>query len=555
MTHTRIPKLVALISLCCSTLLLSASVIYTENFDYPVGNLEGQGRETNVWTLSSYSDYNGFESPLVVDEDLQYPCYGGCIVAGKSAKISTKEAASPEVQRYTYLPFKSTNTGTVYAAFVLKVDEAISSDRDFIAFEGGTGTMQRGRLFVRRVSSTEFKLGITHNTSKPASEADWITGLKIADNHIVVIKYEFVAGEKNDVVSVFVDFPLNESESSAAVIGQMKSNVNANSATDFSSLKGLTIKQRSNQGTLKIGHIRVATTWEEAIDYQLPGVLIDENFDNDKPGSPWVYGGNVETSTNTHGAGTGKSLKFTYVESANVFTVTTLAVNTADELSFWMKKNSTRAQVESVVVEKVVGSEPAEVLATYQNSDIPSNEWKEFVIPVYELRSNVKFVITVTMNAPTSEGTPPFLMLDDMHLNSLEAVEIWDNQDNTAVLTANKSKNDAPKSVNVLMHRNLVGGTFNTICLPFKLATTAEIQSYFGESVVLKRLNRVEERTDGGFDLTFANATTMAAGQPFLIQPAEDITTPILFRDVQITKTSNADVTGNYQPTGTAVVM
>lgn len=530
-----------------STILASASVIWTENFNYPVGNLEGQGG----WSLTTSDSYKGFESPVIVDEDLQYPCYGGCIGEGKSAKILTKPAASPEVQRYTYVPFgKNTNTGAVYAAFVLKVDEAISSDRDFIAFEGGTGTMQRGRLFVRKVSSTEFKLGITHNASNPATDADWITGLKINENHLVVMKYQFVDGEKNDVVSVFVDFPLNESENADAVQAQMKSNTNASSKTsDFSNLKGLTIKQRSNQGTLKIGHIRVATTWEEAIDYQLPGVLIDENFNADKPGSPWVISSNVATSTNSHNNDGGKSLKFQYAaEGSNTFTVTTPAVNTTDELSFWMKKNSNKAQVESVVVEKVVGTDPAEMLATYQNGDIPSTDWKEFVIPVHELRSNVKFVITVTMNAPT-DGTP-FLMLDDMYLNSLEAVEIWDNQDNTAILTANKSRSGAEKTVNVLMHRNLVAGTFNTICLPFKLNDLTEIRSYFGEGLELKRLNQVVERPDGGFDLTFANATTMAAGQPFLIQPAEDITTPILFRNVQITKTGNADVTGNYQPTG-----
>lgn len=533
-----------------STILASASVIWTENFNYTLGDLEGQGG----WLLTSKTgdDYTIDPQPQVVDVDLNFPCYGGSVTSGKS--VQYQSPTSNGRISYTQFTGSSYKTGTYYVAFLLNAHTVTTTVRDFISFEGGTGSNQRGKLWIRKdATNSTYKLLATYNAQPETTSDGWITGLQIDKTYLVVMKYEFIEGATNDEVTLFVDFPIGSVENATEVQAHSMKAICGQgldaSAAEFSQIKGIAIRQRTSTPDMKIGHIRVATTWEEAIDYQLPGVLIDENFNAGKPGSPWVISSNVGTSNNSHNNDGGKSLKFQYTaEGPNTFTVTTPAVNTADELVFWLKRSANATQVESVVVEKVVGTNPAEVLATYQNSDILSTDWKEFVIPVHELSSNVKFVITVTMAEPTS-GTP-FLMLDDMYLNSLEAVEIWDNQDNTAILTANKSKSGAEKTVNVLMHRNLVAGTFNTICLPFKLNDLTEIKSYFGEGVALKRLNNVAERQDGGFDLTFANATTMAAGQPFLIQPAEDITTPILFRNVQITKTSNADVTGNYQPTG-----
>ena len=122
-------------------------------------------------------------------------------------------------QRVLYRMFDSNSgykTGCLYAAFLINVSKASANARDFFSFEGNTGTTQRGRLFVKSVGGC-YQLGGSRTSTSPL----WSHTLELGKTYFVVMKYELVPDALNDVVSLYVDFPLGYAETSSAVRSKM----------------------------------------------------------------------------------------------------------------------------------------------------------------------------------------------------------------------------------------------------------------------------------------------------------------------------------------------
>lgn len=105
-------------------------------------------------------------------------------------------------------------------------------------------------------------------------------------------------------------------------------------------------------------------------------------------------------------------------------------------------------------------------------------------------------------------------------------------------------------TVNAHLVRTLVGGMYNTICLPFAVSA-AEKARVFGSAKV-KELTDSSIESDGFvLNLNFTEVNEMAAGVPYLIKPAANIENPT-FLGVTIANTLNnsetdvADFIGNF---------
>ena len=75
----------------------------------------------------------------------------------------------------------------------------------------------------------------------------------------------------------------------------------------------------------------------------------------------------------------------------------------------------------------------------------------------------------------------------------------------------------------VTLTRNMASGKWSTLCLPFAL-TSEEIVENFGDGTLVKTLSGVTVN-DGEFNMSFEDATTIAAGTPYLVKATKDVTT------------------------------
>lgn len=93
--------------------------------------------------------------------------------------------------------------------------------------------------------------------------------------------------------------------------------------------------------------------------------------------------------------------------------------------------------------------------------------------------------------------------------------------------------NSYNKSVNITLTRPLVNTQYNTFCLPFAM-NDAALQSYFGAGYDLEELTNAT--LDGNqLNLVFTKVNALEAGKPYLLQPSNAITEPMVFEGVTIT--------------------
>ena len=427
MVRRRIGSAVALLWLALCT---QASVLLTEDFNYSAGSaLEGQGTPY-AWTVSTNANnaYAATPSFSVSESGLTKEYYGaGAEATGLGAIIPQATLTDASKYRTIYKTF-DTNTkvssGAVYAAFLLNVTTPSNNARDFFAFDGATGSTLRGRLFTKKVGEG-YQLGVTRANTSPA----FTKTLVIGQTYLVVFKYEFVSGDANDVASVYVDFPLGYSENNAQVMASAAISTDMDAGTaDPSGLKAVDMRIRDGGAALQISHLRVATTWDEAVNYTGPEVQPIEPEDPNKPkthfqegfdsnGSWTMIGGGASTNKNHGDYGTtSRSISFNKTETAdkcNHAKMISPAVNTAGVFRFWLtgSANETRG---NILVSKIIGSDTIDV--EYLEGPF-GKTWTEHLIVINDPAPSIKVMITVS-DCGLGAGT---LYIDDASLTNYVA--------------------------------------------------------------------------------------------------------------------------------------
>lgn len=259
-------KKLSTLFLCAMLALVSAhaELYLEENFNYPDGDLEQAVQaplELHKWMCSLKAEDAKGVSPQVANRNLTYPGY----IASGQGKVAVLDAAvgddatTQRISVYYIDTLGARDTVSMYAAFLMKpLSAKNTSGRDIAIWEGSASKSQaRGRLFMIK-SGSNVKLGIAKNNSSATSA--YSQELTTGSVNLVVMKYEYIPGPKNDVVKVWVNPSLNKSEDENAALVCSASDISGQ--TDMI-VRGFGLRQRGNG--VEIGGLRIASTWAEAV--------------------------------------------------------------------------------------------------------------------------------------------------------------------------------------------------------------------------------------------------------------------------------------------------
>ena len=145
----------------------------------------------------------------------------------------------------------------------------------------------------------------------------------------------------------------------------------------------------------------------------------------------------------------------------------------------------------------------------------------------------------------STDATYLFTVTEDVELVANFEVILLDTENNEGILT---NLND--QTVDVAVYRSLTAGMYNTLCLPF------DVDDLTGtplENATVWQYNGATVKGDGTSKeifLDFAEVTSITAGEPYLVEPAEDIAAPMEFKNVTISVTNGSEIVAH-----TAVTM
>ena len=173
-------------------------------------------------------------------------------------------------------------------------------------------------------------------------------------------------------------------------------------------------------------------------------------------------------------------------------------------------------------------------------SIVGSGEYKEGTIATLTATPNAgfRFVNWTKEGVEVStDATYLFTVTEDVELVANFEVILLDTEHNEGILDY---LND--QTVDVAVYRSLTAGMYNTLCLPF------DVDDILGtplENTTVWQYNGAEVKGEGDSKeifLEFTEVDTIVAGQPYLVEPTEDIEAPMEFKGVTISATEGSAV-------------
>ena len=254
---------------------LNAEVLLTEHFAQTGDSL------TNAENLfgdeiasSRWSGISGGGAIFLNNTDLTYAGYKTNSDGSRSAELQ-----SSKVRKVAAPLSKSVNSGSVYVAAIVDLQayastSATANTRDYLwALVNGTSSVSTagnhfGRLQLQKVGDGKFQFSIAKN-AESAAFIPYTDTLELA-KYLVVTEYQFVDGEQNDIVRLFVnptkgDKPEATVECYQTFINPNTSaDVGAGTKADAAQLKSLLLNASS---TMKLGalidEIKVVSDWAD----------------------------------------------------------------------------------------------------------------------------------------------------------------------------------------------------------------------------------------------------------------------------------------------------
>ncbi len=216
--------------------------LLVENFDYSAGTLLTDAG----WTAHSSS---GTQAIDVVVPGLTFEGYALSNIGGAANADNTGE----DIHKI----FPMQNSGTVYAAFMVKVD---GSANGYFMHLGGDpiGNTFRNKLFLIGSSSPfNFGLSVGLNDATPITDGSFTFGT----TYLLVLKYEIVEGTSNNTSSLYIlsgEIPATEpaTPSVGPLTDESQSDINPAS---------IAIRQFNSNQRVTIDGIRIATSWADAV--------------------------------------------------------------------------------------------------------------------------------------------------------------------------------------------------------------------------------------------------------------------------------------------------
>ncbi len=254
--------------LCLLALVLTATtaraeLIFQESFDRAVGTLKKGTSQNDMSTnTTDWWSYSGTSNYIqVVEGSLSYTDY---VTTALGNKVELKSGTGADDLRQ----FNPVTSGKIYAAAIINVDSLKNSTTAdyFFCFGDATASKMYARLYYLK-SDDGFKLGVNKLTESGIGYSETIYNTKT--NYLVVIEYQFVDGDKNDSVRLYVN-PTKDTKTATAECVQVKNNssgtntMGAAGKDDASKIASIDIRQGTNTpGRVYIDEIKVATAWAD----------------------------------------------------------------------------------------------------------------------------------------------------------------------------------------------------------------------------------------------------------------------------------------------------
>lgn len=256
--------LMLLTALFCTSTDIEAQIKWQENFDYPTGDLYGQGG----W--GKYGS-NPNEPIQVVEQTLDYSGYPGG-VKGKSVKLGPASAGEDLLVRFDPSE-EGIKSGTIYYSALINVSEAptgptfvmtlLARTANTVITDGKTGT-ELGKLYVDNgEDENHYKLGVERGSTK-AVYSD--KNFNFGETYLIVVKYEIgAAGERQDGVTLYVNpTSYTEEPTTADAVFDPTS---SGSGIGSWGLQGFELRQGTSYSatapTMLVGSLRIADSYSE----------------------------------------------------------------------------------------------------------------------------------------------------------------------------------------------------------------------------------------------------------------------------------------------------
>lgn len=250
---------------------VEAKVILTESFEREVGTLN-VGLNTSMGTnTSDWWSFSGSSNYITVDEGtLSYPGY---VSTGTGNKAHLWSTGADDLRQFA----KEYTSGKVYLAAIINVDvpkQGTSPDY-FLSFGDATASNHCGRLYTKSVKEGSEFVGYRLGIAKKDENSTYIryteNVLSLKTNYLVVIEYEFVEGDNNDIVRLYIN-PTKSTTKPVFECVQDTANAygtacGANMKKDAAKLASVNLRQGTNTPKdVYVDEIKVATSWADLFE-------------------------------------------------------------------------------------------------------------------------------------------------------------------------------------------------------------------------------------------------------------------------------------------------
>ncbi len=258
-----------------------------ESFNRTVGTdlRSGDFDENNTTNTDNWYTYSGTSGYIqTVAGNLTFDGYASK-EEGNSVKLLSGFNAD-DLRLFT--PVSNTAGNKVYAGALINVTnlkESTSTDY-FLTLGDATFANTFARLYVKSVKDAQgnyigFQMGITKNNE--TSSISWAEGtFSTNTTYLVVLEYEFVSGDKNDVARLYIN-PTSATTTASAV-----SSSTVTSQADAGNIQSFRLRQGSNTPAgVIVDEIKVATAWADLFETSEGG------GDEPKPAEPTIVTNDV----------------------------------------------------------------------------------------------------------------------------------------------------------------------------------------------------------------------------------------------------------------------
>lgn len=311
-----------------------AELLFSDNFDYSVGDLKGQGGWLQYGTKTA--------APLqVVSQSLTYPGYQTAAVGGAVRLAGNLDAKDQSV----FHDITGTDTSNdLYISALISVSSVPENAKaasialiasNFSGFiETKSPTIKGAVSILKGSDDSHFKIGVYKSAIKDIVRSE--TEFELGKTHCLVVKYEYQPGDGDDVISVWVDA---ESENTTPTLTTSK-------GTDTSAsfgIRGITLQQAGSSAngapTMLVDAVRGATDWASLFTDEGgsegpgtdPSVSMSATEVNDDPLAAFVTGTATKQFT-VRASGITEDISVS-VSGSNDFSVEPATIAMADALS------------------------------------------------------------------------------------------------------------------------------------------------------------------------------------------------------------------------------